>query len=227
MNLKKWASTPVANEQYPKDAKDFTAEILKIKQSGADALLLYIQNPSDTAIILKQIQSLGLGIPIVGSPSLEQPDRDGGRRKGRQRRVRRGRLHRRLQLERGDALPDRVLQQVPPSARRRHRFGLGLRRGVHARRHVQEAEGHRSQADDRVTKAIKNWEGVLGTFSADAEGNMVHSVSIGQIRTASCTWSRRSPASTCTLRPGRQPAAAGQRSGGRVDLRARRARASC
>jgi hypothetical protein len=29
--------------------------------------------------------------------------------------------------------------------------------------------------------AVKNWEGVLGTFTADSEGNMVHSVSIGQI----------------------------------------------
>jgi ABC-type branched-subunit amino acid transport system substrate-binding protein len=29
-------------------------------------------------------------------------------------------------------------------------------------------------------KAIKKWDGVLGTFSADAEGNMIHSVSIGQ-----------------------------------------------
>jgi len=28
---------------------------------------------------------------------------------------------------------------------------------------------------------VKNWEGVLGTFTADSEGNMVHSVSIGQI----------------------------------------------
>ena len=29
-------------------------------------------------------------------------------------------------------------------------------------------------------KAIKKWEGVLGTFSADAEGNMIHSVAIAQ-----------------------------------------------
>jgi len=60
--------TPVANEQYPKDAKDYTAEILKIKQSGADALLMYIQNPSDTTIILKQIRSLGLTIPLIVRP---------------------------------------------------------------------------------------------------------------------------------------------------------------
>ncbi len=69
-NLKRLHLEPVANEQYPKDAKDYTAEILKIKQSGADALLMYVQNPSDTAIMLQQIRSLGLTIPIVGSPSL-------------------------------------------------------------------------------------------------------------------------------------------------------------
>jgi hypothetical protein len=28
-------------------------------------------------------------------------------------------------------------------------------------------------------KGIKRWDGVLGTFNADGEGNMLHSVSIG------------------------------------------------
>ena len=70
MNLKSMGLEPIANEQYPKDAKDFTAEILKIKQSGADALPMYIQNPSDTALILQADPLAGPDLPIVGSPSL-------------------------------------------------------------------------------------------------------------------------------------------------------------
>jgi len=76
MNLKKLGMEPVANEQYPKDAKDFTAEILKIKQSGADVVLMYIQNHSDTAVILKQIHSPGLNVPLAGSPSLGSSPRE-------------------------------------------------------------------------------------------------------------------------------------------------------
>src|SRR5476649_27693 len=70
LNLKKMSMEPVANEQYPKDTKDFTAELLKIKTAGADALMVYVQNPSDTALILQQIRSNGLKMPIIGSPSL-------------------------------------------------------------------------------------------------------------------------------------------------------------
>ena len=58
-NLKRLGMEPVANEQYPKEAKDFTAEILKIKQSGADIVLMYIQNPSEWICLRIRAVSLG------------------------------------------------------------------------------------------------------------------------------------------------------------------------
>jgi len=50
--LKKQGMQAAARESYPVGAKDFTSELLKFKQAGADALILYVQNPSDVAIIL-------------------------------------------------------------------------------------------------------------------------------------------------------------------------------
>lgn len=180
MNLKNAGMAPVANEQYPKDAKDFTAEILKVKQSGADILLMYIQNPSDTAVILKQIRSLGLTIPIVGSPSLGNQTA--------------------METAGKDAYGtyaavDFILGFNSNVAthfltafynKYHHLPDVGTGSGWVYDAVYMLADVYRKQkgTDPKQTiaslKALKKWDGVLGTFSADAEGNMIHSVSIGQ-----------------------------------------------
>jgi branched-chain amino acid transport system substrate-binding protein len=180
MNLKNMGMAPVANEQYPKDAKDFTAEILKVKQSGADIVLMYIQNPSDTAVILKQIRSLGLTIPIVGSPSLGNQTA--------------------METAGKDAYGtyaavDFILGFNSNVAthfltafynKYHHLPDVGTGSGWVYDAVYMLADVYRKQkgTDPKQTiaslKALKKWDGVLGTFSADAEGNMIHSVSIGQ-----------------------------------------------
>jgi branched-chain amino acid transport system substrate-binding protein len=179
MNLKNMGMTPVANEQYPKDAKDFTAEILKVKQSGADVLLMYIQNPSDTAIILKQIRSLGLTIPVVGSPSLANQTA--------------------METAGKDAYGtfaavDFIVGFNSNVAthfltafynKYHHLPDVGTGSGWVYDAVYMLADVYRKQkgTDPKQTiaslKAIKRWDGVLGTFNADGEGNMVHAVSIG------------------------------------------------
>ncbi|HEX3464314.1 MAG TPA: ABC transporter substrate-binding protein [Candidatus Elarobacter sp.] len=178
-DLKKMGMTPVANEQYPKDAKDFTAEILKVKQSGADALLMYIQNPSDTAIILKQIRSLGLNIPIIGSPSLANQTA--------------------METAGKDAYGtfaavDFIVGFNSNVAthfltaffnKYHHLPDVGTGSGWVYDAVYMLADVYKKQkgTDPKQTiaslKGIKHWDGVLGTFNADPEGNMVHSVSIG------------------------------------------------
>ena len=179
-NLKKLGLTPVANEQYPKDAKDFTAEILKIKQAQPDAVILYIQNPSDTAVILKQIKSLGLTAPIVGSPSLANQTA--------------------MEVAGKDAYGtyaavDFILgfnsnvatHFVTAFYNRYHHLpdvGTGSGWCYDAVYMLADVYKKQKNTDPKQTiaalHAIKHWDGVLGTFSADAEGNMIHSVSIGQ-----------------------------------------------
>ncbi|HEY4439569.1 MAG TPA: ABC transporter substrate-binding protein [Candidatus Elarobacter sp.] len=181
-NLQKHGMTPVANEQYPKDAKDYTAEILKIKQSGADGLVMYVQNPSDTAIILKQIRSLGLTIPIVGSPSLANQTA--------------------MQVAGKDANgayagvdfivgfnSNRATHFLTAFYNRFHQVpDVGSGSGwvydsvnllADTWRKIKSTDPAKTIA---ALKATKGWEGVLGTIACDAEGNMIHSVSIGQIQ---------------------------------------------
>lgn len=180
MNLDKLGMKPVANEQYPKDAKDYTAEILKIKQSGADVVLMYIQNPSDTAVILKQIHSLGLNIPVVGSPSLANQTA--------------------MEVAGKDAYgtyaavdfivgfnSNVATHFLTAFFRKYHHLpDVGTGSGWVYDSIYMLADTYKKQkgTDPKQTiaslKGIKNWDGVLGTFTADGEGNMLHSVSIGQ-----------------------------------------------
>lgn len=180
-DLQKLGLTPAANEQYPKDAKDFTAEILKIKQSGADALLMYIQNPSDTAIILKQIKSLGLTIPLIGSPSLsnqtamEVAGKDANGAYGA--------------VDFIVGFNSNVATHFLTAFYNRYHHlpdvGTGSGWVYDAVYMLADIYKKQKSTDPNKTiaslKGVKNWEGVLGNFTCDGEGNMVHSVSIGQI----------------------------------------------
>jgi branched-chain amino acid transport system substrate-binding protein len=180
MNLKNMGMTPVANEQYPKDAKDFTAEILKVKQSGADIVLMYIQNPSDTAVILKQIRSLGLTIPIVGSPSLGNQtaiETAGKDAYGTYAAVD-------FILGFNSNVATHFLTAFYNKYHHLPDVGTGSGWCYDAVYMLADVYKKQKGTDPKQTiaslKAIKHWDGVLGTFSADAEGNMIHSVSIGQ-----------------------------------------------
>ena len=180
MNLKNMGMTPVANEQYPKDAKDFTAEILKVKQAGADVLLLYIQNPSDTAVILKQIRSLGLTIPIIGSPSLGNQtamETAGKDAYGTYAAVD-------FILGFNSNVATHFLTAFYNKYHHLPDVGTGSGWVYDAVFMLADTYKKQKSTDPKQTiaslKALKKWDGVLGTFSADAEGNMIHSVSIGQ-----------------------------------------------
>jgi branched-chain amino acid transport system substrate-binding protein len=181
LDLKKMGMDPVSNEQYPKDAKDYTAEILKVKQSGADALLLYIQNPSDTTIILKQIRSLGLMIPLIGSPSLtnqtamETAGKDANGAYGAVDFI----------VGFNSNVATHFLTAFYNKYHHLPDVGTGSGWVYDAVYMLADTYKKQKSTDPKQTigslKNVKNFEGVLGTFSADSEGNMVHSVSIGQI----------------------------------------------
>jgi len=181
-DLKKLGMDPVANEQYPKDAKDYTAEILKIKQAGADALLMYIQNPSDTVIILKQIRSLGLTIPIIGSPSLtnqtamEVAGKDANGAYGAVDFI----------VGFNSNVATHFLTAFYNRFHHLPDVGTGSGWVYDAVNMLASVYRKQKSTDPNQTiaslKVTKGWEGVLGRFDADPEGNMVHSVSIGQIQ---------------------------------------------
>ncbi len=70
--LKKEGKAVANRQKYTTGTQDFTAQLLAIKNSGADALTLYGTNAQDDAIILRQIKEQGIKIAIIGSPSYAQ-----------------------------------------------------------------------------------------------------------------------------------------------------------
>jgi branched-chain amino acid transport system substrate-binding protein len=59
---------PVLVESYNGGDKDFTPVLAKIKASGADGMLVWSQQV-EAGLIMKQIKSLDLNIPLIGSNS--------------------------------------------------------------------------------------------------------------------------------------------------------------
>ncbi|GAC1419869.1 MAG: ABC transporter substrate-binding protein [Candidatus Velthaea sp.] len=181
LNLKKFNLEPVANEQYPKDTKDFTAEILKCKSANCDSLLIYVQNPSDTAVMLQQIRSLGLKVPIIGSPSLGNQSA--------------------LEVAKASAngaycaqdfiigFNSNVATKFLTSFYKRfnHAPDVGsgsgwIYDGVYLLADAyKKNKGTDPKAAIALLKRTKNWEGVMGKFTCDGEGNMIHQLSIGEI----------------------------------------------
>jgi len=190
-NLKKLSIEPVANEQYPKDTKDFTSEILKCKSANCDALLLYIQNPSDTAVILQQIRSLGLKVPIIGSPSLGNQTA--------------------LDIAKASAdgcfvgldfivgassdVATRFVRNFTAQFGHAPDVGSGsgwIYDGVYL---LANAYAKQHSSDPKATiatlRATKDYQGVLGTFTCDSEGNMIHQISIGKIENSKATFVKK------------------------------------
>jgi branched-chain amino acid transport system substrate-binding protein len=181
INLKKHGLDPIVDLQYPKDAKDYTAEILRIKQSGADALAMYVQNPSDTAVILQQIRSLNLTCPIVGSPSLANTtaiQTAGKNANGAYAAVD-------FIVGMNSNIATHFLTSFYNRFHKQPDVGSGSGWVFDAVNLLAYVYKQQRSTDPKQTIAslekIRNWEGVLGEHTADAEHNMVHTVSIGQI----------------------------------------------
>ena len=66
--------TVVTREKYTTKDKDYTAQLLSIKSAGAQILVLYVPNPEDAAIVLRQYRQLGSPYKFIGTPSSIERD---------------------------------------------------------------------------------------------------------------------------------------------------------
>jgi branched-chain amino acid transport system substrate-binding protein len=67
--LKKNNLAPVRRERYTVGTKDYTAQLLNIKNAGAEGVILYTTNSEDAAVVFRQIKELGIKWYIVGCPA--------------------------------------------------------------------------------------------------------------------------------------------------------------
>jgi branched-chain amino acid transport system substrate-binding protein len=66
--------TVVKRERYTTKTKDYTAQLLSIKNAGTQALVLYCSNPEDVAVIQRQYRQLGSPFMYIGSASSQMKD---------------------------------------------------------------------------------------------------------------------------------------------------------
>jgi len=67
--LKKNNIVPVRRERYSVGTKDYTAQLLNMKNAGAEGVVLYTTNSEDAAVVFRQIRELGISWKIVGCPA--------------------------------------------------------------------------------------------------------------------------------------------------------------
>jgi len=64
---------PVFQEALDISVKDMLPALLKVQQSGADALLLHL-HAGPTALVIRHARALGLDIPIIAGSAMHQPE---------------------------------------------------------------------------------------------------------------------------------------------------------
>jgi branched-chain amino acid transport system substrate-binding protein len=67
--LKEYEIEPLTVQRFQRNTDDYTAQLLAIKESGAECIFSWSANPEDDGIILRQIKQLGLDVDLVGSAS--------------------------------------------------------------------------------------------------------------------------------------------------------------
>jgi branched-chain amino acid transport system substrate-binding protein len=66
--------TVVKREKYSTKEKDFTAQLLSLKNAGTQIMAIYGTNPEDVAVVQRQYRQLGSPFKYIGSPSSQMKD---------------------------------------------------------------------------------------------------------------------------------------------------------
>ena len=167
---------PAAVESYGLNDKDMTAQLTKIKAAGADIILLW-GRPGDVAIVLKQRKALGIDLPVIGNPStvaattvanLTPEEADGAYGLG-------GMLPQVSTDPKVLAFAKQVLDKtkVPPD-----NFAVGYRDAMYMVKSVIDKVGcDRAKIRDGL-RAMKDYQGLLISYTADADGELAHTMGI-------------------------------------------------
>lgn len=70
--VKKAGKEIARRESYKTGDKDFTAQLLSLKQANVDGLIIWGTNSEDDTVIIRQIREQGLTVKVIGSPSWSQ-----------------------------------------------------------------------------------------------------------------------------------------------------------
>jgi branched-chain amino acid transport system substrate-binding protein len=164
----------VASEAYGSSDKDMSAQLLSLKNKGADAIIA-LSFPQDGALLLRQIKTMGLKQPVVASSGTFLPAAM--------------QLMSPADLENVWGVIDVMLDTNPNAAnfvkeyKSRFRVDADAYAAVYYDGAMILADGLRKvgpepeKLRDYLTR-VKNYAGVAGTFSFDGAGNGLHEVTV-------------------------------------------------
>jgi branched-chain amino acid transport system substrate-binding protein len=164
----------VASEAYGGNDKDMSAQLLNLKNKGADAIIA-LSFPQDGALLLRQIKTMGLKLPVIASSGTFLPAAMQLMSPG--------------DLENVWGVIDVMLETNPNAANFLKEYKAKFRTDADAYAAVYYdgammlAEALRKVGTDpeklrEYLGSIKNYQGVAGVFSFDPSGNGVHEVTV-------------------------------------------------
>jgi branched-chain amino acid transport system substrate-binding protein len=164
----------VASEAYGGQDKDMSAQLLNLKNKGADAIIA-LSFPQDGALLLRQIKTMGLKQPVIASSGTFLPAAM--------------QLMSPSDLENVWGVIDVLLETNPHAANFLQEYKAKFRTDADAYAAVYYdgamilAEGLRKVGPDpeklrEYLGSVRNYQGVAGKFSFDQNGNGVHEVTV-------------------------------------------------
>ena len=174
--LGKLKISPVAVTSYAPSDKDMSAQLLEIKDKGADSLILF-GRPADVTLVMKQMGDLGLKLTTIGNASmvaqttlnnLSAAEADGSYAIG-------GMIPQTSTdpkiLDWAKRVQDKY--KVPAD-----NFTVSYYDTVYLLKSIIEKVGCDKAAIRDALAATKDWKGMLISYQADAQGDLAHTLGI-------------------------------------------------
>lgn len=167
---------PVAVESYAPTDKDMSAQLLNIKNKGADIVMIW-GRPGDVTIILKQMKQLGINIPKIGNASLvaqttlnnlSEEEADGA-------------------MAIGGLIPqgstDPKVTQLAKRAQEKFgvpadNFTIAYYDSVFLLKDIIERVGCDPAAIRQQLAQTRDWQGLLAKYTADKNGDLAHTLGV-------------------------------------------------
>jgi branched-chain amino acid transport system substrate-binding protein len=174
--LAKLKVEPVAVTSYAPSDKDMSAQLLEIKDKGADSLILF-GRPADVTLVVKQMSDLGIKLTTIGNASivaqttlnnLSAAEADGGYAIG-------GMIPQTSTDPKIIDWAKRVQDKYKVPA---DNFTVSYYDTVYMIKSIIEKVGCDKAAIRDALAATKDWKGMLISYQADAQGDLAHTLGI-------------------------------------------------
>ena len=175
-SLAKLNVAPVAVTSYAPSDKDMSAQLLEIKDKGADSVILF-GRPADVTLVLKQMADLGIKLTTIGNSSLvaqtalnnlTAAEADGAYAVG-------GMIPQTSTdpkiLDWAKRVQDKY--KVPAD-----NFAVSYYDTVYMLKSIIEKVGCDKAAIRDALAATKDWKGMLISYQADALGDLAHTLGV-------------------------------------------------